>query len=131
MPNIPTSSKLLPIDIPLDDEARKWHDILTQFRDRLQEIAESKIVRADTEAQRIIIGMVHCRNMVEVDAQMDRLAMRVGELLAAKTGDATELTRLISPTRANGRAALARHSKQHNFEPDDENGRPIRWVTKL
>jgi hypothetical protein len=108
-----------------------WRDVIIQFRDQLQQICESELVSSDKEAQRIIIGMVHCRNMTEVDGQMDRLVIRVGELLAAKTGDPSELTRLVTQARERGRAALARHSKQHTFSAGDQAGRPARTVVKL
>jgi hypothetical protein len=120
-----------PPNQPLTAEGRDWRNVLAQFRDQLQQICESRLVCSDKEAQRIIIGMVHCQNMTEVDAQMDRLMIRIGELLVAKTGDASELTRLVSQSRERGRAALARHSKQHKFGADDEAGRLIRTVVKL
>jgi hypothetical protein len=120
-----------PAEGPLSAESRDWRDVLTQFRDQLQQICESELVSADKEAQHLIIGMVHCGNMMDVDAQMDRLVIRIGELLAAKTGDASELTRLVTQARERGRAALTRHSKQHKFSADDQTGRSARMVVKL
>jgi len=105
---------------PLSAESQSWHTVLTHLRNCLQRICESEAVASDKEAQRIIIGMVHCRTMTDVDGQMDRLIIRIGELLAAKTGDATEFTRLVNRTRERGRAAFASNSKRHNFATDDE-----------
>jgi hypothetical protein len=107
-----TASAGFPADGPLSAEGQDWRNVVTQFRDQLQQICESELVCSDKQAQRIIIGMVHCRNMTEVDAQMDRLVIRAGELLAAKTGDPSELSRLATHSRERGRTALARHSKR-------------------
>jgi hypothetical protein len=121
----------LPAEGPLSAESQDWRDVLRQFRDQLQQICESELVCSDKEAQRIIVGMVHCGNMMDVDARMDRLMIRIGELLAAKTGDASELTRLVTQARERGRAALTRHSKQHKFGADDQAGPSARMVVKL
>ena len=110
----------LPADMPFSAQRQNWYNVLTQFRDQLQQICESELVGADKEAQRIIVGMVHCRTMTDVDAQMDRLLIRCGELLAAKTGDETEFARLVNRTRERGRAAFANNGKRHNFRADDE-----------
>jgi predicted protein tyrosine phosphatase len=120
-----------PAEAPLSAESRDWRDVIRQFRDQLQQICESELVCSDKEAQRIIIGMVHCQNMMEVDAMMDRLVIRIGELVAARTGDPSEMTRLVTQARERGRAALARHSKQHKFSADDETARFTRTVVKL
>ncbi len=106
------------VPAPISVESQNWHDVLTQFRDCLQQICESELVCADKRAQKIILGMLHCKNMTDVNAQTDRLMIRVGELLAAKTGDKTELTRLITKARERGRAALTRSSKYHAFRND-------------
>jgi hypothetical protein len=107
-------------DGPLSAEGRNWRNVLKQFRDHLQQICQSEPVTADKQAQRIIVGMARCRTMTEVDAQMDRLIIRCGELLAAKTGDKTEFTRLLNRTRERGRAAFANSGKRHNFRAGDE-----------
>jgi hypothetical protein len=120
-----------PADGLLDAVSEDWRNVIMQFRDQLQQICESELVCSDKEAQRIIIGMVHCRDMTEVDAQMDRLVIRIGELLAAKTGDPSELTRLVTQARERGRAALTRNSKQHKFSTDDNGGSCARTVVKL
>jgi hypothetical protein len=116
---------------PRSSDEQAWLEVVRQFRDQLQQICKSELVCSDQEAQRIIVGMVQCRNMTEVDACMDRLMIRIGELLAAKTGDPSELTRLVTQARERGRAALARHSKRHTFSADDEAGRSTRTVVKL
>jgi hypothetical protein len=108
------------IDWPLSAESERWRTVLTHFRNYLQKICESELVGTDQEAQRIIVGMVHCRTMTDVDAQMDRLIVRCGELLAARTGDSTELARLLSRAREGGRAAFASSGKRHNFAAEDE-----------
>jgi hypothetical protein len=129
MHTMDTASTGFPDDGPASVESQQWRNVLKQFRDQLQQICDSDLVCSDKEAQRIIIGMVHCRNMTDVDAQMDRLVIRIGELLVAKTGDASELTRLVTQARERGRAALARHGKQHKFS--DDAGRSLRTVVKL
>jgi hypothetical protein len=129
MRTMDTASADFPADGPSSAEARQWRNVLTQFRDQLQQICESDLVCSDQEAQRIIIGMVRCQNMTEVDAQMDRLVIRIGELLAIRSGDPSELTRLVTQARERGRAALTRHGKQHKFNDDAD--RPIRTVVKL
>jgi len=104
----------------LSAESQRWHTVLTHLRNYLQHICESELVASDEEAQRIIINMVHCRSMIEVNAQMDRLVVRIGEILAARTGDKTELDRLVNLMRARGRAAFASNAKRHNFVAGDE-----------
>jgi CRP/FNR family transcriptional regulator, cyclic AMP receptor protein len=94
--------------------------VLTHLRNYLQQICKSELVASDEEAQRIIISMVHCRDMTEVDAQMDRLLVRIGEVLAARTGDKTEFDRLVNLARARGRTVFASHAKRHNFAAGDE-----------
>jgi hypothetical protein len=121
----------LPFAGSLSTEGEKWRDILTQFCYTLQQICESEIVCSDKQAQRIILDMVHCKNMAEVNAQVDRLMMRVGELLVAKTGDKTELTRLVSRARERGRAALTRSSKHHAFSNEGEAAGPSRVLIKF
>jgi hypothetical protein len=108
------------IDWRLSAESEKWRTVLTHFRNYLQKICESELVGADQEAQRIIVDVVRCRTMTDVDAQMDRLIVRCGELLAARTGDSTELARLLSRAREGGRAAFASSGKRHNFAAEDE-----------
>jgi hypothetical protein len=110
----------LTIDWPLSAESERWRTVLTHFRNYLQKICESELVDADQEAQRIIVGMLHCCTMTEVDAQMDRLIVRCGELLAARTGDSTDLARLFGRARERGRAAFASSGKRHNFAAADE-----------
>jgi hypothetical protein len=113
------ASAIWPIDWPLSAEGQKWHDVLTQFRDHLRQICQSELVAADRQAQRIITSMFRCRCMAEIDAQMSRLIMRYGELLAAKTGDKTEFNRLVNRSRPRGRAAFAGNGKRHNFAAAD------------
>lgn len=108
-----------------------WQGVITQFCNLLRQICESELVCADLEAQRIIIGMVHCANMTEVDAIMDRLAIRIGELLAARTGDPSELARLVTQARERGRAALARNSRHHGLTIAHEAGPAARMRVRL
>jgi hypothetical protein len=131
MRTMDTASAGFPADGPSSAESQQWRSVLTQFRDQLQQICESDLVSSDEEARRIIIGMVHCQDMTEVDAQMDRLVIRIGELVAERTGDPSELTRLVTQARERGRAALTRHGKQHRFNNDDNAGSSIRTVVKL
>ena len=126
-----TAGAGFPDDGPPSAESQQWRNVLTQFRDQLQQICESDLVCSDKEAQHIIIGMIHCQSMMEVDAQMDRLVIRIGELVAERTGDPSELTRLVTQARERGRAALTRHGKQHRFNNDDNAGSSIRTVVKL
>src|SRR3979411_3061177 len=115
-----TATEGSPAAWSLSVAGQNWHKVLTQFRAHLQHICESELVAADHEAKRIIAGMVHCRTMTDVDAEMDRLIIRCGELLVAKTGDKTEFDRLLNRARAGGRAAFANNGKRHNFSADDE-----------
>lgn len=108
-----------------------WQGVITQFRNLLRQICESELICADLEAQRIIIGTVDCANMTEVDAIMDRLAIRIGELLAARTGDPSELARLVTQARERGRAALARNSRHHGLTIAHEAGPAARMRVRL
>jgi DNA polymerase III delta prime subunit len=120
----------LPSTAPLSAEVEKRRDVLTRFRNYLQQICESEIVSSDQKAKQIILDMVRCRNMIEINAQVDRLMIRIGELLVAKTGDKTELPRLVSRARERGRAALTRNSKYHAFNEGEAAG-PSRVVIKF
>jgi hypothetical protein len=55
--------------------------VLRQFRDLIQQICETPLVRGDSTARRIIYDMLHAPNPEFVDTQLDRLA----ELLAVKS----------------------------------------------
>jgi hypothetical protein len=121
----------IPISGPLSVHTQNLRDVLNQIRDHLQQICESKIVCADKPAQQIILDMLPCRNMAEVNVQVDRLMIRVGQLLAAKTGDKTEFVRLLTQARERGRAALTRGSKYHKFRDEDEAERPARVLIKF
>ena len=110
----------VPVHWAITAESQQWYSVLTHLRNYIQQICKSELVASDEEAQRIIISMVHCRDMTEVDAQMDRLLVRIGEVLAARTGDKTEFDRLVNLTRARGRTVFASHAKRHNFAAGDE-----------
>jgi hypothetical protein len=130
MPNKDLSTSI-PVAGPLSAETSNLRDILNQFRIHLQQIYQSEIVRSDKQAQQIILNMLYCRNMAEVNAQVDLLTIRVGQLLAAKTGNKAELNRLITQARERGRAALTRNSKYHNFRDESETEQSARVLIKF
>ncbi|WP_194407382.1 hypothetical protein [Bradyrhizobium sp. CCBAU 53351] len=102
-------------DQPPSRETREWARVLGELRAQLERICAVPLIASDGEARRIILTMPYCADMTEVDALMDRLLIRVGELLSAATGDPSQLTRLVHKARAHGRTALRRNSLQHDF----------------
>lgn len=97
--------------------------IVRQLRDCLKKIADFEFVKADREAQRILWRMARSREMPAVNEQMDRLVVRVGELLSAKTGDPTVLTRLVASVRRNDPKAHVRLGKQHALSSEEQDQR--------
>ncbi|MGL9618617.1 hypothetical protein QRQ56_11480 [Bradyrhizobium sp. U531] len=107
---------------PPSRETREWARVLGELRMKLDHICAAPLIASDGESRRIILAMPHCADMTEVDALMDRLLIRVGELLSATTGAPPQLTRLGHKAREHGRAALRRNSQQHNFGEQDAGG---------
>lgn len=103
--------------------AHDWEPVLREFSNLLREILRTDLVQADRKAQDIIYGMVGCKDMAEIDAQMDVLVLRVNELLAARSGDANAVPEIKTGLR--GRASLRTISSQHTIadEPDSRPGR--------
>lgn len=108
-----------------------WKVVMRQFSANLRRICDSELVRSDEKAQRIIARMVGPKvSMKEIDAQMDLLTLRVGELLAQKTGDDTQLSHLLA--RGSQRRSLARFSEGgHQALADETAGRPGRTFLRL
>ncbi|PDT90838.1 hypothetical protein CO669_07635 [Bradyrhizobium sp. Y36] len=106
---------------PSSRETREWTRVLGELRALLDQICTAPLIASDGEARRIILAMPLCADMTEVDALMDRLLIRVGELLSA-TGDPSQLTRLVRKSREHGRAALRRNSQQHGIGAQDAAG---------
>ncbi len=118
---------------------KDWQAVMYRFRDVLRQIRNSGPVRSDPKAQRIIARMatVHMVgiqvNMKEVNAQMDLLALRVGELLAARHDDPAMTNRLQaqSSARVSVRANLRFNTGNQNVPADDADARPRRMLLRL
>jgi hypothetical protein len=110
---------------------RDWHGVLRQLAGALQEILRTDLVRSDREAQRIIFEMIYCRDLAQVDAQMDLLALRVGRLLAEKTGDASAATRMQLLTGARGQASLRMTPTRHAALSEQTATRAARTFLRL
>ncbi|MBR0988379.1 hypothetical protein [Bradyrhizobium liaoningense] len=107
---------------PPSRETREWERVLGELRAQLERICAAPLIASDAEARRIIMAMPHCGDMTEVDALMDQLLIRVGELLSTATGDPSQLTRLVHKAREHGRAALRRNSRPHGLGEQDHAG---------
>ena len=108
---------------------RDWEPVLREFSGLLREIMKTELVQSDREAQRIIHDMVHCKDMVEIDAQMDVLIQRVNELLAARSKDPNAAPQIKTGMR--GRAALRTISSAHTAIVDEPDSRPGRTFLRL
>ena len=115
----------------LREGGRDWHGVLRRLRDALHEILRTEFVRSDREAQRILFEMISCRDLAQVDAQMDLLAARVGRLLAEKTGDASAERRLQLLSGARGRASLRTVPNQHVALSEETASRAARTFLRL
>jgi hypothetical protein len=105
--------------------------VLRQFRDLIQQICETPLVRGDYAAQRIIYDMLHAPNPEFVDTQMDRLAERVAELMAAKSGAAAQANLASVRSAGQGRASLMTSFNPHAGLAEESAKRPARTFLKL
>jgi len=117
--------------LPQGEGGRDWHGVLRRLAGALHEILRTDLVRSDREAQRIVFEMIHCRDLAQVDAQMDLLAMRVGRLLAEKTGDASAETRMRLLSGARGQASLRTTPNQHAALAEQTATRAARTFLRL
>lgn len=108
-----------------------WLTVVRQFRDLIQQICETPLVRGDATAQRIIYDMLHAPNPEFVDTQMDRLAERVAELLAAKSGSAAQTNLASVKSAGQGRASLMTAFNPHAGLAEESARRPARTFLKL
>ena len=106
-----------------------WEPVLREFSVLLREILKIELVRSDERAQRIIFDMIYCKDMAEIDAQMDVLVVRVNELMAAKAGDAHAAP--VITTGLRGRASLRTISSPHTAVADEPDTRPGRTFLRL
>jgi len=124
------SRPLPPSDTPtLQSRTHDWEPVLREFSGLLREIIRSELVQSDREAQRIILEMVNCKDLAEIDAQMDVLVARVNELLAAKSGEANAAPMVSAGLR--GRASLRTISSPHTAVTDEPESRPARTFLRL
>ena len=86
--------------------------MILAFRDGLRKIWESELVRSDEKAQRIILRMVGA-SMSEIGSQIDLLTLRIGELLATKSGNPTMINRVLTHVSARGKALNTSSGRQH------------------
>jgi hypothetical protein len=106
-----------------------WEPVLRELTGLLREILKTELVQADREARRIIHDMVHCKDMAEIDAQMDVLIERMNELLAAKSGDPNAAPRIKTGMR--GRTSLRTISSPHTAIADEPDIQPGRTFLRL
>ena len=108
-----------------------WLTVMRQLCDTIRHICETPLVRGDYQAQRIIYDMLNAPSAEAFDTQMDRLAERVGVLLAAKTGDSTDATVALIKSARQGRASLRTAFNPHASLNDEPAQRPARTFLKL
>lgn len=70
-------------------EQPDWEGVLAQIRDGLARLTNMPLIQNDPEAIRIIVGMASAEEMEQFAADMDRLSVRVTQLLG---GPASKLT---------------------------------------
>ena len=109
----------------------EWLTVLRQFRDLVQQICETPLVRGDHTAQRIIHDMLHAPNPEFVDTQLARLAERVAELLAVKAGSAAQANLASVKSAGQGRASLMTAFNPHAGLAEESARRPARTFLKL
>lgn len=102
----------LDVTRPAVPSQRDWEAVMRQLRNVLQQICENELVSSDERCQQIIGDMIGA-DMPHIDAQMRLLALRVGELLAAKTGDETMMARLAAQPPA--RQSVTHHRSDRTF----------------
>jgi hypothetical protein len=104
-----------------------WQPVMRQFGDALRGICQSELVQSDEKAQRVIVRMIGV-DMKEMNAQLDLLAMRIGELLAARHNDPSIIDRLQA--RWGARINLRAESRNQNLSVD-AGVRPRRMLLRL
>lgn len=112
----------------VSDPALAEHNkTLRAFADILGRIAQSELVRIDPYAQMIINAIASCNTPMEADELMDKLLVRVGELIAIHTGDHSELHHLTALTGARRRVPITMHAHRSV----EDNAPPSRTFMKL
>jgi hypothetical protein len=109
---------------------QEWLTVLRQFRDTLEQICRTPLVRGDYAAQRIIYDILAAPNPEFVDTQLDRLAERVAELLAKKNGSAAAAAPVAVTSQAQARTALKTAYNAH-ADLAEETERPVRTFLRL
>lgn len=84
---------------------RDWHRLLAEMHALLDQLCRQDIIASDTTSRDIIAAMVHADDMEMIEFQVNLLALRVQQLLAAKAG--TEGSRQVLPAvRSTSRPPL-------------------------
>lgn len=102
-------------------------DTLRAFVSIIRDIAAHPLIHSDAYAQRIIHSIAKCTTPIEADELMDKLLVRVGEIIAARTGDNSELHHLMALTGARRRAPM----NMHSHRPVEDDALPSRTFMKL
>jgi hypothetical protein len=89
-----------------------WPALLGEIRRRLSQICAADLVRNDPEAQAILEDMTRMRGMEALDENVDRLGLRVRQLVAERDGVAVEEAR----PRSFLRSPLAQSSRDEALE---------------
>lgn len=100
------------------DEIARWRRTLAPvpdleptilaIRDRLTLLCISPLVRADAECRTILLDMIRCRDMEQLNAEMTRLGARIDAILAARVParPASAAPSRAMPDARTGRPAL-------------------------
>lgn len=115
----------------LDAALAEHVNTLRAFAHVLQQIAESELIRTDPYAQRIISSVAICSTPMEADELMDKLLVRVGELIAARTGDNSELHHLMALTGARRRMPMNIYANRSVDSDAGDDILPSRTFMKL
>ena len=107
-------------DLQLAEHANK----LRALAHALGEISSAPWVSSDSAAHAILREIAQSRTPVDVDAHMDRLMIRIGQLIAERTGDNSELHRLAALTGPRARLRLFSHA--HVTIETDAHGSSVR-----
>jgi hypothetical protein len=114
----------------IDHELAEHQNTLVRLADGLRKIMANKMIAKDAQADRILNRILQSRDAVEIDRHMDDLLVRVGEIIAERTGDASELKHLGALTGPRG-SAMTKRARQSSQNTGKDLSMPARTFMKL
>lgn len=114
-----------------DHDLEEHQHKLNRFAQGLRQIMANRLIARDAKADKILNRILQSRDAVEIDKHMDDLLVRVGEIIAERTGDTSELSRLSALTGPRSRSSMVKRVQQSSQQNGNGASRPARTFMKL